>query len=131
MNRLTTNAIVEQLNVLIGLSGRIGHFIHVTGNLFVIGNVLTVVNWEKKRVLAQVQKKNSVTKLIVHIMVPGVPGNGMVPKWFVFGSVQTVKLDNLDVIHRVLRHSHALDDVNVMETGQIGKIRTGEYILVQ
>ena len=75
-----TNAIVEQLNVLIGLSGQIGHFIHVTGNLFVIGNVSTMVNWEKKRVLAQVQKKNSVTKLIVRIMVHGVPGREMVPK---------------------------------------------------
>ena len=80
MNRLTTNAIVEQSNVPIGPSGQIGHFIHVTGNLFVIGNVLTMVNWEKKRVLAQVQKKNSVTKLIVRIMVHGVPGNEMVPK---------------------------------------------------
>ena len=48
MNRWTTNAIVEQMNILIGLSGQIEHFIHVSGNLCVIGNVLTVVIWEKK-----------------------------------------------------------------------------------
>ena len=75
-----TNAIAELPSVLIGLSGQIGHFIHVTGNLFAIGNVLTEANWEKKRVLVQVQKKNFVTKQIVRIMVPGVPGNETVQK---------------------------------------------------
>jgi len=72
------NAIVEQKSVLIGPNGQIGHFIHVTGNLFVIGNVLTEANWEKKRVLAQGQKKNFVIKLNVRIMVLGVPGNEMI-----------------------------------------------------